>query len=131
MSNASNAGSTTADLIIDDSVSKRLNQIQHSKSSTDGLVLRIAVDAGGCSGFSYSFKLDDATSINPSDDIVYNLSNNNRVVIDKLSLELIRGSKLLWNVDGLVRSSFAVIDNPNADSKCGCGASFNPKHVTV
>jgi len=129
--------STSAnELLISDSVAGRLNQIATSKSGSGSghsmpLVLRISVDAGGCSGFAYSFKLDSPDGMTPADDVVYRLSGGHRVVIDRLSLSLVSGAKLVWNVDGLVRSSFAVIDNPNADSKCGCGASFNPKHVTV
>lgn len=131
-----NTTSSQDDLIIDNSVIERLQHVQQLRSkqqnNNEPLLLRIAVDAGGCSGFSYSFKFDTADNINKDDDIIYTFDDSkNSVIIDSLSLSLIKGSKLRWNVDGLVRAAFAIVDNPNAESKCGCGSSFNPKQVEL
>jgi iron-sulfur cluster assembly accessory protein len=48
------------------------------------------------------------------------------VVVDKTSLEHIRGATIDYEQE-MIRSSFVVIGNPNADSSCGCGVSFNPR----
>ena len=49
-----------------------------------------------------------------------------KVVLDATSLDLVQGSKLDY-VEELIGSSFQVVENPNADTGCGCGNSFNIK----
>lgn len=80
--------------------------------------LRVAVLAGGCSGFQYRFDL--ATTIEPDDLIVER--GPARVVVDQASLELLAGAELDFTEE-LMGSYFAV-RNPNAKSSCGCGTSF-------
>lgn len=81
--------------------------------------LRVAVLAGGCSGFQYRFELDDAQQ---PDDLVIE-HGNARVLVDPVSLELLAGGELDF-ADELMGSYFAV-RNPNAKSACGCGTSFS------
>ena len=81
--------------------------------------LRLAVDAGGCSGFQYRFALEDAPA---SDDLVIE-EGPGRVFVDPVSLELLAGSELDWS-DALIGAHFAV-RNPQAVSACGCGTSFS------
>jgi iron-sulfur cluster assembly accessory protein len=81
--------------------------------------LRVAVLAGGCSGFQYKFELDDAAQ---SDDVVIE-HKGARVVVDPASLDLLAGAELDYT-DELMGSHFAV-RNPNAISACGCGTSFS------
>jgi iron-sulfur cluster assembly accessory protein len=81
--------------------------------------LRVAVLAGGCSGFQYRFELDDATQ---DDDLVIERGGA-RVLVDPASLDLLAGSELDYT-DELMGSHFAV-RNPNAKSACGCGTSFS------
>jgi iron-sulfur cluster assembly accessory protein len=81
--------------------------------------LRVAVLAGGCSGFQYKFDLDPVTA---SDDLVIE-RDGARVVVDPASLDLLAGSELDYR-DELMGSYFAV-RNPNATSACGCGTSFS------
>lgn len=83
-----------------------------------GLMLRVAVSGGGCSGFQYGFTLDDA--VNPDDQVIE--AAGAKVVIDQISLEMLAGSEIDF-VDELVGASFAI-RNPNATSSCGCGNSF-------
>ncbi|WP_158744648.1 iron-sulfur cluster insertion protein ErpA [Acidisphaera sp. L21] len=80
--------------------------------------LRVAVLAGGCSGFQYKFELDEI--VQPDDLIVE--SGTARVLVDPASLDLLAGSQLDYT-DELMGSHFTV-RNPNATSACGCGTSF-------
>ncbi len=93
-----------------------------SEASPPGLVsgvaLRVAVLAGGCSGFQYRFELDPVTQ---PDDLIIERGAA-RVVVDAVSLDLLSGSELDYT-DALMGSHFAV-RNPNAKSACGCGTSF-------
>jgi iron-sulfur cluster insertion protein len=81
--------------------------------------LRVAVLAGGCSGFQYRFELD----ANPqADDLIIERAGA-KVLVDPASLDLLAGSELDYT-DELMGSHFAV-RNPNARSACGCGTSFS------
>jgi len=81
--------------------------------------LRVAVLAGGCSGFQYRFELDTAQQ---EDDLVIERAGA-RVLVDPVSLDLLAGGELDFT-DELMGSHFAV-RNPNAKSACGCGTSFS------
>ena len=82
--------------------------------------LRVAVLAGGCSGFQYKFDLD-ATP--PTDDDLIIEQAGARVLVDQGSLDLLGGAQLDYS-DALMGAHFAI-KNPNATSACGCGASFS------
>ncbi len=84
-----------------------------------GLMLRVSVSGGGCSGFQYGFSFDD--TVNP-DDRTFG-RDGVTAVIDEASLELLAGSEIDY-VEELVGASFQV-KNPNAVSSCGCGSSFS------
>ena len=84
-----------------------------------GLMLRVSVSGGGCSGFQYGFSFDD--TVNPDDRTFER--DGATAVIDEVSLELLAGSEIDY-VEELVGASFQV-KNPNAASSCGCGASFS------
>ena len=88
-------------------------------AEADNAALRVAVLAGGCSGFQYRFELDKAPQ---PDDLVIE-RNGATVLVDPASLELLAGSELDY-ADELMGSYFAV-RNPNAKSSCGCGTSFS------
>jgi iron-sulfur cluster assembly accessory protein len=81
--------------------------------------LRVAVEGGGCSGFSYRFDLVDAGN----DDDVAIEKNGATVLIDDLSLVYMGGSVIDF-VDDLMGQSFQI-RNPNAVASCGCGTSFS------
>ena len=81
--------------------------------------LRVAVLAGGCSGFQYKFELDEAPQ--PDDLVVEH--GQARVLVDPASMDLLGGS-LLDYTDELMGAHFTV-RNPNATSACGCGTSFS------
>ncbi len=83
-----------------------------------GAALRVAVLAGGCSGFQYRFDIDRAVA---PDDLVL-AEDGARVLVDPASLDLLAGAELDYQ-ESLMGSHFAV-RNPNATSACGCGTSF-------
>ncbi|XP_069714499.1 iron-sulfur cluster assembly 2 homolog, mitochondrial [Phaenicophaeus curvirostris] len=84
--------------------------------------LRLQVEGGGCSGFQYKFSLD--TVINP-DDRVFE-EGGARVVVDVDSLAFVKGSMVDFSQE-LIRSSFQVVSNPQAEKGCSCGTSFSVK----
>ncbi|KAL3792505.1 hypothetical protein HJC23_008427 [Cyclotella cryptica] len=131
------------DLTITASCAARIRQLASLRPNPDSVYLRLYVDAGGCSGFQYKFLLltEDGTTtstdnsddeaeeedgtIDPEEDIVYTIDGA-RLVVDQTSLELLRGSTIDY-VQEMIRSSFAVVNNPQSESACGCGSSFAVK----
>lgn len=81
--------------------------------------LRVSVEGGGCSGFSYKFSL---VADRQPDDLVLG-DGTGTVVIDPISQMYLDGSKIDF-VDNLIGQSFQI-DNPNATAACGCGTSFS------
>jgi iron-sulfur cluster insertion protein len=82
-------------------------------------VLRLAVDGGGCAGFTYTFELADGAD---AQDTVAE-TDGVKLVVDPMSLDLVRGSAVDF-VEDLGGAAFKVT-NPNAQSGCGCGSSFS------
>jgi iron-sulfur cluster assembly protein len=107
----------TANVTLSASAAKQINTILASQS--DGTLLRIGVEGGGCSGFSYTFNLD--TSVNSDDQLIER--DGAKVVIDEASLPFLDGSEIDY-VDELIGASFKI-HNPNATAACGCGTSFS------
>ena len=85
----------------------------------DSKFFRITVQGGGCAGFQYKFEFDNSKK---EHDIIIETSKVN-VLIDDISLNLIKGSKIDY-VNELIGSSFKI-SNPQASSSCGCGTSFS------
>ena len=90
-----------------------------SQEGDDGLMLRVAVRPGGCSGFSYEMFFD---SERETDDLTVDYEGV-IVVVDPSSAQLLDGASLDYN-DGLQGAGFAI-NNPNAQRTCGCGQSFS------
>ena len=84
-----------------------------------GSFLRVAVNGGGCSGFSYAFDIVPARA---ADDLAVE-KDGVTVLIDSVSLEFLKGAKIDF-VDDLIGQSFKI-ENPNATASCGCGTSFS------
>jgi iron-sulfur cluster assembly protein len=83
--------------------------------------LRIAVKAGGCSGFSYVFAWDGAAR---DTDQVFEGLDGAKVFIDPKSYKLLDGTVLDFDENNLLATSF-TLKNPHATSTCGCGESFS------
>jgi iron-sulfur cluster insertion protein len=108
----------TEQLIITESAAKRVAELRAAEGN-DALMLRIAVDGGGCNGFQYRFDFDESRN---DDDQVFE-RNGIKVVVDLVSLDFLQGAQVDYKQE-LIGSYFAV-ENPNATSACGCGTSFS------
>ena len=86
-----------------------------------GLALRIGVKKVGCSGLAHTF--DYADEVRAGDHTFE--SHNAKVVVDADSLPVLDGSRIDFVKEGL--KQMFKFDNPNVDSECGCGESFNVK----
>jgi iron-sulfur cluster assembly accessory protein len=82
-------------------------------------ILRLAVEGGGCAGFSYRFGLADEVE---AEDLSVE-RDGVTLVIDEVTLDLVRGGEVDF-VESLSGAAFQV-RNPNAASGCGCGSSFS------
>ena len=100
-----------------DAAAKRINRILTGEQGK--IALRVTVEGGGCSGFSYKMDLTDTRN----DDDVAIEKNGATVLIDELSLVYMGGSVIDF-VDDLMGQSFQI-KNPNAVASCGCGTSFS------
>jgi iron-sulfur cluster insertion protein len=105
-------------ITVGESAAARISQLIQGEGNPR-LMLRLSVSGGGCSGFQYGFKLDDAVN---ADDRIFE-KNGVKVVVDETSLGLLAGSEVTY-ADGLAGSAFSL-RNPNATSTCGCGTSFS------
>ena len=94
-------------------------QLEKNQKASGGL--RIAVKAGGCSGFSYTFAWDASAR---DTDNVFEGSNGAKVFVDPRSLKLLDGTVLDFDENNLMATSF-TLKNPHAKSTCGCGESFS------
>ena len=92
---------------------EKINLLVSKKAS--GTFFRIAVKGGGCSGFKYDFSLDN--KIDENDE------KHENIVIDKSSLEMLKGSQVDFSQE-LIGNSFKI-SNPKTKSSCGCGISFS------
>ncbi len=102
---------------VTDRAFARLAEINADAPALQGL--RVAVEGGGCSGFQYEIKLDDAQG---NDDLVLE-KDGQKVMIDPVSLPFLSNAVIDFTEE-LIGARF-VIENPNATSSCGCGTSFS------
>lgn len=104
-------------VILADSAARRLADL--SKAEGKALMLRVAVDGGGCSGFQY--RLDLVEAAEPDDIRVEN--DGQTALVDDVSMPFLAGSEIQF-VDELLGAQFKIV-NPNAVANCGCGVSFS------
>ena len=106
----------TENITLTDAAARRIAHILSMDSAKNAL--RVSVEGGGCSGFSYKF---DLVEEGLEDDLVLE-KDKARVLIDSLSLIYMEGAEIDF-VDDLMGQSFQI-KNPNAVASCGCGTSF-------
>jgi iron-sulfur cluster insertion protein len=105
-------------ITITDSAQTKITDILAEENNPD-LKLRMFVQGGGCSGFSYGFTLDEMKN---EDDFEFNVGPTS-VLVDALSAQYIEGAEIDY-IEDLMGSEFKI-KNPNAVSTCGCGSSFS------
>jgi iron-sulfur cluster assembly accessory protein len=108
---------TEHSVTLSDAAAKRIAEIVGADAGKQAL--RVSVEGGGCSGFSYKFDLAEA----PADDDVVIAKGDAKVLIDSMSLIYMTGSEIDF-IDNLMGQSFQI-KNPNAVASCGCGTSFS------
>lgn len=104
-------------LSLSDSAAARLAKLAEAEGRP--VLLRVAVDGGGCSGFQYRFELVDTAE---PDDLRIEAAGQ-AALVDPVSLPFLKNSEIAF-VDDLAGAQF-VVRNPNAASSCGCGVSFS------
>ncbi len=104
-------------LTLSPSAAKRIHAIGAKEGRP--VMLRVAVEGGGCSGFQYQFDLVDA--VEPDDHRIE--CDGAAALVDDMSLAFLKGSEIDF-IDELAGAEFKI-RNPNAKSSCGCGVSFS------
>ena len=82
--------------------------------------IRLGVEESGCNGFMYTL---DFTQSPENEDLLVEVSNDLNVLVSPDKAELVRGTCIELEIEGL--NSNIVFKNPNAFSYCGCGESFS------
>ena len=90
-----------------------------AEEGNPNLMLRVFVQGGGCSGMSYGFTFDEVQN---EDDFDFAYEDV-KVLIDSMSMQYLQGASIEYKED-LMGASF-VINNPQAQTTCGCGSSFS------
>ena len=105
------------DFIITNKAAEKLKEVL-KENSKEGSGLRVEIVPGGCSGFQYGLELDDTTT-----DLDLVLEEKGvKIIVSKENMNFLKGAKLDY-VDSLQGGGFKI-SNPNANSSCGCGQSF-------
>lgn len=92
-----------------------------AEESNPNLYIRTFVQGGGCSGMSYGFTLDEAKN---EDDFEIPLVDSKTLLVDALSMQYLSGAVIDFKED--ISGSRFIIENPHAETTCGCGSSFSP-----
>ena len=105
---------------ISDSAARVITRQLEKNGLAGGGGLRVAIKAGGCSGYSYVFQWDKAPR---ETDQVFEGAGGAKVFVDPRSYKLLDGTVLDFDEENLMATSF-TLRNPHAKSTCGCGESF-------
>lgn len=105
-------------VMISDNAVNKVRSLLEEEGNFD-LKLRVYVTGGGCSGFQYGFTFDEVAA----DDDAVITQNEVSVLVDSMSYPYLAGARIDYK-ENLEGSKF-VVENPNAQTTCGCGASFS------
>jgi len=108
-----------AALIFTDSAAAKVAELIAEEGNSD-LKLRVFVQGGGCSGFSYGFTFDEVAN----EDDTTMTKNGVSLLIDAMSYQYLVGASIDYK-DDLDGAQFVIKNNPGAKSTCGCGSSFS------
>ena len=104
---------------IQPSAVTKLRELRTEENNPD-LKFRVFVQGGGCSGMQYGFTFDEAQN---EDDFDFQFEDLT-VLVDAMSMSYLADADIRWQESDM-GASF-VIDNPQAETTCGCGSSFSP-----
>ena len=104
-------------IVLAESAARRLARLAEAEGHP--VMLRVAVEGGGCSGFQYQLDLVQTAA---EDDLLIQ-TDGQTALIDPVSVPFLKGSEIAF-IDELAGAQF-VVRNPNAASSCGCGVSFS------
>jgi iron-sulfur cluster insertion protein len=104
---------------IQPSAVTKLRELRAEENNPD-LKFRVFVQGGGCSGMQYGFTFDEAQN---EDDFDFQFEDLT-VLVDAMSMSYLADADIRWDESDM-GASF-VIDNPQAETTCGCGSSFSP-----
>ncbi len=105
-------------LVLTDRAIAKIKRLVADEAN-DELKLRVFVTGGGCSGFSYGFTFDEIAA---EDDTAVE-RDGITALVDPMSFQYLAGAEVDYT-EGLEGSRF-IVNNPNADTTCGCGSSFS------
>ncbi|XP_042042902.1 iron-sulfur assembly protein IscA-like 2, mitochondrial [Salvia splendens] len=105
---------------LTDNCVRRMKELQAEEPCKK--LLRLSIEAGGCSGFQYNFSLDDMAN---NDDRIFE-QDGVKLVVDNISFDFVKGATIDY-ADELIRSAFQVSTNPSAVGGCSCKSSFMVK----
>lgn len=106
-------------IMLTERAAKEVKKIMDEQKMPETVVLRVGVQGGGCSGFSYALGFDN--EVNPAIDEVAEV-HGIKVVVDRKSNMYLNGTEVDF-YEGLEKRGF-TFNNPNAQKSCGCGTSF-------
>ena len=118
------AGPDGADLVIlntchiRDKAAEKVKEIRGEENIEEGYALRLKVQGGGCSGFSYDLYFDQPQETDRPFEV-----KGVKLICDEMSLMYLMGTEIDY-VEGLHGAGFKF-NNPNVKSTCGCGSSFS------
>ncbi len=108
-----------APFVFADSAAAKVVDLIAEEGNPD-LKLRVFVQGGGCSGFSYGFRFDEITN---EDDTTIS-KNGVSLLIDAMSYQYLVGAEIVYKED-LEGAQFVIKNNPGVTSTCGCVSSFS------
>jgi iron-sulfur cluster insertion protein len=105
-------------ITITETVDQRIKELLQEEANPN-LNLRVFVQGGGCSGMQYGFTFDEEVN---EDDFVIE-QQGVKYLVDSMSMQYLQGATIDFK-ETFEGSNF-VIENPNAQTSCGCGSSFS------
>jgi iron-sulfur cluster insertion protein len=103
---------------LSDKAAEKVREIRTEENIEENYALRLKVQGGGCSGFSYDLYFDQPQETDRAFDV-----KGVKLICDEMSLMYLVGTEVDY-VEGLHGAGFKF-QNPNVKSTCGCGSSFS------
>jgi iron-sulfur cluster insertion protein len=107
-----------ADLVFTAAAAAKVSELINEEGNP-GLMLRVYIQGGGCSGFQYGFTFDEVVQEGDAEVV----TDGVKLLVDPMSMQYLSGAEIDYT-EGLQGAQF-VIRNPNASTTCGCGSSFS------